>query len=352
MARGWTWLAGAALGAGAVYFLDPQAGPRRRTAAVEALTHTLSLPDAGEAVSPPVELPAYGRGLVPEPVDDGVLAERVHGVIRRLVARPEAVRMVVHDSSVYLSGTVLEPEIGLLLVRLRGVPGVWSVESHLATVKPGAPRPGAVGPAPRAMPLVPVAVLAGGLMLTWAMARRGGLPGAVGELLGRSLLATPTARRVLALARPDVTAAAEIEIEASPAAVFGFCTHFSSFPRFLGGVDSVEEDEDGLSYWCARAADGAPLCWCTEVTRLAPHRLLAWRSVPGAPVRHEGEIEMEERGEHRTHVRMRVLWDASLAAAASGDGTPDERLRHDLERLRERLAPARAGAVSGSPGSA
>ena len=132
-------LTGAGLGAGAMYFLDPDLGTRRRAVACDRLGR---LPDAWQdAVSVTardlrnraVGFASEARArLRREDIDDHVLLGRVRSKLGFLVRHPSAVEVAVANRRVILRGAVLADEIEQLIDGVRAVRGVESVENGLA----------------------------------------------------------------------------------------------------------------------------------------------------------------------------------------------------------------------------
>lgn len=138
--RAWTKVLGsAALGAAAMYVLDPDKGKRRR-ALVRDQTQGL-VADARDALGVAARdathriagLRARARRLLtnaPAP-DDLQLIERVRARLGRLVSHPHAIQVGANNGRVTLSGPVLRHEVPRLLESIRSVWGVSEVEDRL-----------------------------------------------------------------------------------------------------------------------------------------------------------------------------------------------------------------------------
>src|SRR5918999_503023 len=153
-------LMGGALGALAMYFLDPHEGRRRRARTRDKVVHAgKRLNEAGMVTARDTVHRAYGvlasaRKLFKhEPVADGVLAERVRAELGRVVSHPHAVDVAVDHGHVTLSGPILSEEVRPLLRCVRQVPGVMAVSDrltvyegaeaqHVSSLQGGHPRPG------------------------------------------------------------------------------------------------------------------------------------------------------------------------------------------------------------------
>ena len=131
-------VAGALLGAGIMYLLDPDRGTRRRALVRDKLVR------AGHAGSHALgvagrDLGHRCRGLAartartvrPAASDDDVLVERVRAQLGRLVSHPRAIDVHASNGVVILRGPVLRSESAGLLAAIERVRGVRSVTSEL-----------------------------------------------------------------------------------------------------------------------------------------------------------------------------------------------------------------------------
>jgi hypothetical protein len=132
-------LAGAAVGAGLMYLLDPQGGRRRRAVLRDQLVsaaHKTS--DAVDATSR--DMTNRARGVVAElrdrfsrddHVGDDVLRERVRSRIGSVVGHDGGIETHVDEGHVTLRGPALVEEIDRLVRRVRSVRGVREVINQL-----------------------------------------------------------------------------------------------------------------------------------------------------------------------------------------------------------------------------
>lgn len=139
MNRGVFALASLGVGAGIMYFADPQKGKGRRARLRDTAVHrSHMLRDAAGAASRDTEhrlagIAARARAAVaqrPAP-DDDVLAARVRSRLGRLVSHPGAIEVKAASGRVALTGPVFEAELDQLLHGLRAVEGVVEIENHL-----------------------------------------------------------------------------------------------------------------------------------------------------------------------------------------------------------------------------
>jgi hypothetical protein len=132
-------LAGVGVGAGLMYFADPQEGRRRRARLGDAVAHTVhTVEGTAGTVSRDAEHRVVGlaaralESLIEQPVPtDEVLAARVRTRVGRLVSHPGAVDVIAKSGRVTLSGPVFEAEVEQLITGVRDVAGVTGVDNHL-----------------------------------------------------------------------------------------------------------------------------------------------------------------------------------------------------------------------------
>lgn len=133
-----TLVSAAALGAAAMFVLDPDRGRRRRALARDKARRfayrssdlvAAARRDAAHRIH---ALRAKARRLMARDGDasDEVLVERVRARLGRVVAHPHAVRVSARRGRVQLSGPILRREHALLLATVRRVRGVVDVNGE------------------------------------------------------------------------------------------------------------------------------------------------------------------------------------------------------------------------------
>ncbi len=143
-----SFLAGAAIGAGLMFLLDPDRGTRRRALARDRILSAGR--HAGDDLGARARhLRNRARGLVADArsrmqadaEDDDALAERVRAELGRVVTQPGGVVVMVEDGVVTLSGQVPAREREDLIAMTRWVRGVRDLEDRLETHEPSAGTP-------------------------------------------------------------------------------------------------------------------------------------------------------------------------------------------------------------------
>jgi hypothetical protein len=131
-------IGGAALGAGLMFLLDPNAGGRRRALARDQFTRARRKSrEAAETTVTDVQnrisgVAAEARGLLRrEDLDDQKLAQRVRSRLGRVVSHPSAIEVTAEDRRITLRGQILASEVTHLLWAVNRVRGVNEVISEL-----------------------------------------------------------------------------------------------------------------------------------------------------------------------------------------------------------------------------
>lgn len=360
---------GIALGAAAMYLLDPRSGRRRRALARDRLVHYLNVAesalgrtihDAGNRAQGTVA--KTRRLLTPEEqVDDRRLEARVRSTLGRLASKPSSIRVEAEAGTVTLTGTVVESELGYILTGIRRVRGVRHLESRLeaggraTTPLPRAPSAEGEKAPPALLQnqmsptgrivvgTVGFGILAGGI-------QRGGITGAVGALFGGLLIARAVTNTPSTLVSEEdpisgVSVESTLELAVPVREVFRFWSNLQNLPRFMRHLREVRENESGTSHWVAERARGGTVAWDAEIVALKPHQRLAWKSVTGAEVISAGDVQFEELDPATTRLRVQMTYPRGGSKPTPFGADPARQLEEDLERLRQLLE------AQGRPGS-
>jgi len=379
-------MVGAALGAAAMYWLDPATGRRRRSLLRDRLGSAAG--DFAEGVSVGGrDLWHRTRGidarmrsvLTPDNATDEVLVERVRAALGRAVSHPGAIDVAARNGQVRLSGAVLARERAALLDVVLSVRGVKEVLDELAVYESAEGVPSLQGgrslrgsgfrsqtnwsPATRLL----AGTCGGGLMLLGARrvfgqdrAAFGGIALAVGGLLlARSITNAPVRRLAGIADRYPIDIRKTMHVEAPIEEVFEVLADYENFPAFMRNVRRVSRYADGRSRWVVAGPAGVPVEWDAETTAYEPDELLAWRTLANSAVAHAGIIRFERAGAGtRLHIEMTYAPPAGAlghAVVKLFGADPKTELDEDLVRLKTFLetgVPARdAARPAGTPGS-
>jgi uncharacterized membrane protein len=360
-------IAGAGLGAGLMYLLDPDRGRRRRALARDKAIHLLHRSD--DAVSATArDVSNRLRGVVAEAralvsregdVPDQVLAERVRAELGHYCSHPGAIEVSAAGGRVTLRGPILARELDVVVRAVGRTRGVREVDSRLEVHQQPDGVPGlqaGVGRAGRRFELMqsrwsPTArmlVGAGGAALLVSASARRDLVGSLLGLLGAGLAARAATnlemKRLLGVGggRRAVDVHKSLDVDAPLERVFAFWRNYENFPRFMSNVREVRDLGEGRSHWTVAGPAGATVGWEAEITQLVPNEVIAWRTVPGSSVAHAGVLRFQPTAQGGTRLDIRMSYNppagalGHVVAVLFGDD-PKSEIDADLVRMKTLL---------------
>ncbi len=360
-------LTGLGIGAGLMYFLDPERGRRRRALVRDRLAHASTLAgSAAGATRRDLAHRASGaaarmRGaLRRRPVDDVVLVERVRAQLGRIVSHPRALDVAATDGVITLRGPILRAEVPGLLKSVAGIRGVRDVvnalEEHEAAgnipALQGGAAPQGVQPGIRQREWSPTTRLVTGttgVALASYGASRRDTPGVLLATAGIGLLARAATnlevRRLTGVGgdRRAVDVQKTLTVDARIEQVFGFWSEYESFPRFMSRVLEVRPSKRvGQSHWTVAGPGGVPVSFDAEVTAFEPNARLAWSTLEGSLVAHAGEVYFERADDGRTRITVRMSYNPPGGWIGHGVATafgvdPKHSFDADLARMKTLL---------------
>lgn len=261
-----TMMSGAALGAGAMYLMDPDRGYRRRAELRDALAE----------------------------VGDSELVERA----RRMPAMS-----VVRD----LGGS-------LAAARWPGVTSLASAGRRASPLAFGRRRSSGLATRDWALLTGFLGAIAAGL---WLVRRSRGE--------GRGIEVTRT-----------------MTVEAPVERVYEFWNDFENFPRFMSHLREVRRTGPDRTRWVVNGPAGTPVEWDAVVSRRVPNEEIAWETVEGSLVDHEGVVRFRQAGAGATRIEVRMTYRPvggalghGLAALFGSD--PERVIADDLSRVAAQL---------------
>jgi uncharacterized membrane protein len=374
MNRELTFLGGVGLGCGLMYLWDPDQGRRRRVLFRDQVRHLLNETDDALGVLAR-DLCHRSSGWVAEagslihraPVSDATLVERVRSRLGRAVSHPRAVTVTAANGRVTLSGPILVHEVSRLLATVSSVPGVTGVDNRLTVHEQAGDIPDLQGGVERTgesrelmqanwSPTARFLVgAAGGGLLTFGLTQRAPLACAIGTVglgfLARAFTNRPLADLVgLGEGRRLIDVQKTIHIAAPVDRVFEFWSRYENFPRFMSHVREVRpEPGTRRSHWVVAGPAGVPVSYNTEITQFVPNEVVAWRTVPGSAVAHEGSVRFEAAPEGGTRLTVRMSYyppggALGHAVAALFGSDPKQAFDDDLMRLQSLIKGGKTSA--------
>jgi uncharacterized membrane protein len=153
----------------------------------------------------------------------------------------------------------------------------------------------------------------GGTLVFYGSRRRGAV-GTLAGLAGAGIVAralAPVAAALLrraGLARQAVNVHATFVVDRPVREMFALCSNFENFPRVVGALRDVTDFDDGRSRWAIARASGELLEWDAIVTKYVPSQVIAWESVPNAPVESAGVVRFAPEGPNRTRLDLTLRY--------------------------------------------
>jgi uncharacterized membrane protein len=125
-----------------------------------------------------------------------------------------------------------------------------------------------------------------------------------------------------------------IEVDVPVRVAYDQWTQFEEFPRFMEGIESVQQQDDKRLQWRGKVA-GKVEQWNAEITEQVPDKVIAWKSTSGA--RNEGIVRFASVGSDKTKVDVEMHWEPQGVTERIGDvlGADDMRIQGDLNRFKK-----------------
>ena len=127
-----------------------------------------------------------------------------------------------------------------------------------------------------------------------------------------------------------------IEVQVSVQQAYNQWTQFEQFPKFMDGIQSVQQLDETHVQWVAEIG-GASRQWTTEITEQKPDEKIAWKTIKGE-VKNDGVVTFEPMGDAQTRVNVQMDVESdSTAENVAGDllGVVKSQVRGDLERFKQ-----------------
>jgi uncharacterized membrane protein len=127
-----------------------------------------------------------------------------------------------------------------------------------------------------------------------------------------------------------------ITVDAPVRVAYDQWTQFEEFPRFMDGVERVEQLDDKRLRWRATIA-GQTKEWTAEITDQTVDTRVAWKSVEGAE--NAGAVTFRSISPDRTEISLTVDAEPDGPIESAGDalGFLERRVHGDLERFKEHV---------------
>jgi uncharacterized membrane protein len=133
---------------------------------------------------------------------------------------------------------------------------------------------------------------------------------------------------------PKIADSIEVQVRVEQA--YNQWTQFEEFPKFMEGIQSVQQLDDTHVRWVAEIR-GENRQWTTEITEQRPDEKIAWKTIEGE-VKNDGVVTFEQVGDGQTriNVQMDVESESSTETVAGNLlGIVKNQVHGDLERFKK-----------------
>jgi uncharacterized membrane protein len=125
-----------------------------------------------------------------------------------------------------------------------------------------------------------------------------------------------------------------IEVDVPVRQAYNQWTQFEDFPRFMKGVESIEQLDATHLHWKTKVG-GIEREFDAEISEQHPDQRVAWHSVDGTT--HAGVVTFHRLSDAQTKVMVQIEWapEGFVEKAGAVIGEDDRRVQGDLERFKE-----------------
>jgi uncharacterized membrane protein len=359
-------LAGIGIGAGFMYYLDPDRGNRRRALAKDRFVSMKR--QADDAIDVSVrDFRNRSKGLLAETaarlsnkeIPDWVLEERVRAELGRSVRHSGAIEVHARDGNVVLQGPILSDEVERMIRNAARVRGVNSIENQLDIHQEPGNTPELQGRSRKKIKkaeweqefwspsLRLLSSIVGGILTLYGVTRRGAA-GAALSVVGLGL----TARGVtnidlgylvgLTKERNALRFHKTININVPVEELYQFWMQLENIPRIMTHVKEVKDLGNNRSRWTVEGPAGINVDWDAVITEKIPNELVAWESVQGEEIETAGKVRFRAIPDGSTRMTIHLEYTppagvvGHVVASVFGKD-PKRAMDEDLLRLKTQL---------------
>lgn len=127
-----------------------------------------------------------------------------------------------------------------------------------------------------------------------------------------------------------------IEVQVPVEQAYNQWTQFEEFPKFMEGIQSVQQLDDTHVRWVAEIR-GENRQWTTEITEQRPDEKIAWNTIEGE-VKNDGVVTFEQVGDGQTRINVQMDVESELSTqnvASDLLGIVKNQVHGDLERFKK-----------------
>jgi uncharacterized membrane protein len=127
-----------------------------------------------------------------------------------------------------------------------------------------------------------------------------------------------------------------IDVQVPVQQAYNQWTQFEEFPKFMGGIQSVQQLDATHVQWVAEIR-GESREWTAEITEQRPDEKIAWRTIEGE-LKNDGVVTFEQVGDNQTRINVQMdVEGESTTENVAGDllGVVKGQVHADLERFKQ-----------------
>jgi uncharacterized membrane protein len=352
---------GAAIGAGLMYFYDPQNGNRRKARFRDQVVHMRV--KSNEALDTAVSdlrnrvsgLLAEGTAMVSEgKIPDSVLEARVKSRLGYFTRHPGAIQVSAKNGTVILSGDVLANDVDNVFREVSRTRGAENVENklHVHQEADNIPQLQGEGWMPGQngswSPSTRLLVGVGATYLLLYSAVRSGLVGFCARISGLALgtraLTNMNLGQMTGMTQSGDTIQLRkgIRINVPVDQVYGLWSNFENFPKFMANIESIRAMGNNRSHWVVKGPAGSKVEFDAIETQDIPNERIAWETTSDSQVKHHGQVRFRPSGENSTQINVNMSYTPPAGVAGAAVATlfgkdPKSEMDADLARMKSLL---------------
>ncbi len=125
-----------------------------------------------------------------------------------------------------------------------------------------------------------------------------------------------------------------VEVNVPVRTAYNQWTQFEEFPKFMEGVESVQQLDDTTVLWKAEIA-GQKREWKAKISEQKPDERIAWHSLEGAT--NAGVVTFHRLDDSKTKVMLQMEFEPEdwKEKAADALGMVEGRIKGDLKRFKK-----------------
>jgi uncharacterized membrane protein len=125
-----------------------------------------------------------------------------------------------------------------------------------------------------------------------------------------------------------------VDVEVPVRTAYDQWTQFTEFPRFMDGVERIDQITDTRTHWVTKIA-GVTREFDAEITEQTPDQRIAWTSVEGPT--NAGVVTFHRLAEGKTRVMLQLDYEPEGVLENVGDklGIVSRRATGDLENFKK-----------------